>query len=380
MIAPGAPVLVGASEDTLQMAAASLEPVADKIVRRTPGELINRERPPSPISTALDDPSNEERQVNIMARVLHDYESQEVNEISIKKGEFVLIKEKQDGNNSGEEWCYGFVLNKPTNQFGNFPKKYVEEIDENTMIMVDDPELVPEGFHENCRDENGAVKITKENYHLYRDVGHLIQMYEQEDWAQKEGVTYTKEMSKCPDGRLPTLESLMSLQLSGYKLHGRIIMTKNNVFDADTQNKLARLTEQDVQVLMMDYQKKNLWRKSNSAEDITQFSLSKDVDGIMDDGSHMKMTKGVYIKKNLAYSKSEENISKFCLCDEPTCCLMNMTMLNIFATPMLPREFKDEVMDFFKTREIFQKDDEVNGNAEICHYCLDQGFNYIFNE
>ena len=128
MIAPGAPVLVGASEDTLQMAAASLEPVADKLVRRTPGKLINRERPPSPISAAIDDPLNEERQVNIMARVLHDYEAQEVNEISIKKGEFVLIKEKQDGNTSGEEWCYGFVLNKPTNQFGNFPKKYLSLI------------------------------------------------------------------------------------------------------------------------------------------------------------------------------------------------------------------------------------------------------------
>ena len=62
-------------------------------------------------------------------------------------------------------------------------------------------------------------------------------------------------MTGCPEGRDPTLESLMSLQLSGYKLHGRIIMTKNNIFDADTQNKLARLTPEKFQGLMMDFQK-----------------------------------------------------------------------------------------------------------------------------
>ena len=45
---------------------------------------MNPERPPSPISAPLEDPEHGE--VNIMARVLHDYEAQELSEISIKKG------------------------------------------------------------------------------------------------------------------------------------------------------------------------------------------------------------------------------------------------------------------------------------------------------
>ena len=80
------------------------------------------------------------------------------------------------------------------------------------------------------------------------------------------------------------------------KLHGRIIMT-HNVFDADAQNKLARLH-------LSRRSSSNdgfscLFQIHNSAEDVTQFSLSKDVDGIMDDGSHMKTTKGVYKKTKI---------------------------------------------------------------------------------
>ena len=90
------------------------------------------------------------------------------------------------------------VLNKPINQYGNFPKSYVKEIDENTMIDIDDPEFVPEGFHENCRDENGVVKITKENYHLYQDVGRLIKKYNEEGWAQEEGSSLYERNDRMP--------------------------------------------------------------------------------------------------------------------------------------------------------------------------------------
>ena len=375
MFAPGATpnILIGATEDTLQEAAISLEPVANRLRKRRPNQPMNPERPPSPISAPLEDPVHGE--VNIMARVLHDYEAQELSEISIKKGEFVLIKEYQDKgwDADDKEWCHGFVLNKPTNQYGNFPKSYVEEIDGNTMIDIDDPEFVPEGFHENCRDENGAVKITKENYHLYQDVGHLIKKYREDGWAQEEGVLYTKEMTGCPEGRVPTLESLMSLQLSGYKLHGRIIMTKNNIFDADTQNKLARLTPEKFQGLMMDFQKKNMWEKMNSeSEPPTEYSLAKDVEGIVEDGSYMKVLKGKYVLKDITHKKSEEGISHFCLCDEPTCCLMSMALIGYSSTPMLPREMKDDMLNYFKTRNIYQSENEMTGNIEMCRYCLEQ--------
>ena len=375
MIAPGATpnILIGATEDVLQEAAVALEPVADRLHKRRPNQPMNPERPPSPISAPVEDPTHGE--VNIMARVLHDYEAQELSEISIKKGEFVLIKEHPDKGWDAEdkEWCYGFVLNKPANQYGNFPRSYVEEIDENTMVDVDDTDFVPEGFHENCRDENGAVKITKENYHLYQDVGHLIKKYNEEGWGQEEGVLYTKEMTGCPEGRVPTLESLMSLQLSGYKLHGRIIMTKNDIFDADTQNKLARLTPEKFQDLMMDFQKKNMWEKMNSeSEPSVEYSLAKDVDGIVDDGYHMKIPKGKYVLKDISYKKSEEGISQFCLCDEPTCCLMSMALIGFSSTPTLPREMKDDMLNYFKKRNIYQSENEKTGNIEMCRYCLEQ--------
>ena len=68
---------------------------------------MNPERPPSPISAPLEDPVHGE--VNIMARVLHDYEAQGLSEISIKKDEFVLIKEYPDKgwDADDKEWCYG---------------------------------------------------------------------------------------------------------------------------------------------------------------------------------------------------------------------------------------------------------------------------------
>lgn len=375
MFTPGAQpnVLMGATEDTLQGVAVALEPVSNRMRKRRPNQPMNPERPPSPISAPLEDPEHGE--VNIMARVLHDYEAQELSEISIKKGEFVLIKEypEKGWNTHDKEWCYGFVLNKPTNQFGNFPKGYVEEIDENMMIDIDDTDFVPEGFHDNCRDENGAVKITKENYHLYQDVGHLIKKYNEDGWAQEEGTLYTKEMTDCPEGRAPTLESLMSLQLSGYKLYGRIIMTKNNIFDADTQNKLARLTPEKFQEIMMDFQKKNMWEKMKSERDPpTEFSIVKDVDEIVEDGSHMKISKGKYVLKDISYKKSEEGISQFCLCDEPTCCLMSMAILGFSSSPGIPRETKDDMINYFKRRNIYQSENEVTGNVEVCQYCLQQ--------
>ena len=371
-----------ATEEVIREVALILEPFTEQMEQ--PGHH-NHEKPPSPVTAPLDEPDHQETGVNILARVIHDYEATFPEEITIKGGDFVNIKSFSSdiygcvgtGEPNTGGWCYGYVLNKPTITYGNFPKNFVEEVDENTMINITDTEFVPEGFHENCRDENGAVKITEENYHLYQDVGHLVRIYEEEDWAHEEGVLYTKQMTGCPEGRLPTLESLMSLQLSGHHLKGRILMEKNNVYDADTQNKLTRLTPETFEDIMIDFKKKNLWENSSPEDTLSsEVSLSDNIEGIMKDGSYMKIPKGEYKQKPITHKKSEEGISHFCLCDEPSCCLMSMALISYASTPMIPREMKDDMLNYFKTRPIYQKEDEVNGNIELCRYCLNQAANH----
>ena len=52
-----------------------------------------------------------------------------------------------------------------------------------------------------------------------------------------------------------------------------------------------------------------MWEKMNSeSESPTEYSLAKDVDGIVDDGSYMKVPKGKYILKDIAHKKSEEGV------------------------------------------------------------------------
>jgi len=320
-------------------------------------------------------------EVSILARVLFDYEAQESGEITIKKGDFVMIKMTSRFEDGDLDWAYGYVLNRDSQIVGNFPKKNIEKVDlartglgtapDETVINITDTDFVPEGFHENCRDQNGSIKITDQNRHLYQDINHLIRIHEKEGWGQTPGTLYTKEMTGCPDGRLPTIEVIMSLQLSGYKLHGRIIMTKNNVFDADTQNKMATLTQEDIPILMEDFQKKNEWEKRWEPMP-AKISISKTIDQRVGDGSHMKISSGEYKLKTTTFRKSEEGISKFCVCDEPTCCLMSMTLLGVCATGMLDPDSKRQMMKYFKERVMYQNNDEVNGNTEICHYCLNQ--------
>ena len=384
--------LSGATEEVLRGVALALEPYADRLTRPHPDVPLNPDKPSSPVSAPLGDPPNQDEADNILARVIHDYDAEgRPEEISISKGEFVLIKDfshdiyepvgLSDSRGGHDlqacqklqcfEWCYGYVLDDHAPWEGYFPSNCIEEVDEHTMINVTDPDFVPDGFHENCRDENGAVKITDENRHLYQDVAYLSRIYKEEGWAQKEGTLYTKEMTGCPEGRLPTLESLMSLQLSGHKLYGRIIMTENNVFDADTQNKLANLTPENYEEFILDFSKKNEWTKRWEPMP-ENFTITTNVDRVVKDGSHMKIQKGEYKLKPITHKKSEEGLSEFCVCDEPTCCFMTMGLLGFCSGGLVDTDSKYQMMDYFTNRPMYQNKDEIYGNTEICHYCLHQ--------
>ena len=192
------------------------------------------------------------------------------------------------------------------------------------------------------------------------DVSHLIQKYDNEGWAQEEGKIYKEEM---PDGRLPTAEAITGVVRSGRKLAGRIIMTNHDVHDADSQNKLETLTYQDVEILDADLSSKMDWQDSRNATGLKipdSITLTNDVEY-----KTVRVGAGEY-----KLLDSEEASSKFC--DEPTCVLMSMLQYGYCQWgdyDDMP-EKKARIVNYFKTRTMYQRKDEVNGNCEICHYCL----------
>lgn len=299
-------------------------------------------------------------------------------EISIEEGDLVVVQGPDE--RCPEDWFKGFVRMRDSQflknpRVGIFPADYVRLLTKDDTVEIKDPDFVPEGFHENCRDENGAVKITAENRHLYQDVNYLSRIYKEDRWAQTPGVLYTREMTACPNGRLPTLEALMSLQLSGHKLHGRIMMNKNDVFDADTQNKLESLTPDKLPFIMQDFQRKNMWEKSEDARlPPTVFTIAKNVDGVVDDGSYMKIPEGKYERKEITHKKTEEGVACFMVCDEPTCCLMTQALISMSAVGAFDSATKGEIMGMFKNRTMYKKYDSIKGNVEMCHYCLHHSY------
>jgi hypothetical protein len=192
------------------------------------------------------------------------------------------------------------------------------------------------------------------------DVSHLIQKYDNEGWAQEEGEIYKEEM---PDGQLPTIEAITGVVRSGRKMAGRIIMTNYDVYDADSQNKLETLTDQDIYRLDEMLSSKMDWQDDrNKAGWVIPDSIT-----LTDDVEYETLRIGAGEYKLL---DSEKASSKFC--DEPTCVLMSMLQYGYCQWGDYddrPEE-KARIMNYFKTRTMYQRKDEVNGNCDICHYCL----------
>ena len=237
-------------------------------------------------------------------------------------------------------------------------------------IPVTDPDFVPEGFHENCRDELGAIKVTKKNHHLYQDNEHLVHMFKSGLWACEEGVTYTTHEAQCPEGRVPTIDSMNSLAFRvDITFKGRIVCEEGKVFDADTMNFVNELQKNPchprVNTIGPTFQKAMEFhmhhRDQAPPPSIKVSQKQSDAFGI---------PVGEYILKKRCWKKGEDGVAMFSICDSPDCCLMNHIMLEASASNMMDPQSKRMTVDYFKERTMYKVEDNVNGNFDICQMCL----------
>ena len=241
----------------------------------------------------------------------------------------------------------------------------------NDTIQITDPDFVPEGFHENCMNEDGSIKVTEKNKHLHRDIDHLARMHKEEGWGSEEGVTYTTHMAKCPDGRAPLIEAVSFLEFrEGISLKGRIVCEDGKTMDCDTQNLLKKLEtipdDPRVQGLQQCFQDAifSFQQGTGDLEPSIAISEKQSERGGIPVGKYKKK------EKERVFRKDVDCPSMFTLCDEPTCCLMNHVMLGVCGAGMLPPPVKETTMKYFKERPMYKHEDLVNGNFDICYLCL----------
>jgi hypothetical protein len=229
-------------------------------------------------------------------------------------------------------------------------------------IPVTDPHFVPEGFHERCRDETGGIRITEQNKHLFQDIDHLIRIHKEEEWATEEGITYTRDMSRCPDGRAPTQETLTSMALMGLKLKGRVIMMKGDVKDFDTENSMETLGPEEMTKLFEVYRRASVWERRGDPE--PSITITED------QSFNSNIPMGEYHLKDITTRKNMDGLTCYSMCDEPECCLMSHVMMMGCAGGFIPQDQIDSIMKFFRERKMYKTLDPINGNFDICYRCI----------
>jgi hypothetical protein len=264
-------------------------------------------------------------------------------------------------------------------------------------IPVTDPNFVPEGFHEKCRDETGGIRITEQNKHLFQDIEHLIRIHKEEGWATEKGITYTCDMSRCPDGRAPTHETLTSMKLMGLKLKGRIIMVEGNVMDCDTENSMETLGQEEMIKLFDVYREASVWERHGGRRKEIRTPGGSDVAAWMDMPSSAELQGtlvtsvidpepsititedqsfnsnipvGEYHLKDITTKKNMDGLTCYSMCDEPECCLMSHVMMMGCAGGSIPQDQTDSIMKFFRERKMYKTLDPINGNFDICYRCI----------
>ena len=233
------------------------------------------------------------------------------------------------------------------------------------VIPITNTDFVPEGFHETCLDEYGAIKMTEANRHLYIDSGYLTQIHVENHWGTEKGVTYTRTMTGCPEGRAPTQEVLLDLDLRGFKLAGRIVMEGGCVKDYDTANALQN-HEGGGSDIMDTFDDHFLWEQQQ------QQYLTEN---IMNPESTIQLTTpkpgipaGTYRLKEANSRTSLDGFAIFALCDEPKCCLMSHALLTMVAGSVAPQS--RHFLEFFRDRVMYEINDVEYGNSDVCHHCL----------
>ena len=254
----------------------------------------------------------------------------------------------------------------------NMESRNSDQSDCSRQIRITNPEFVDAGFHENCRDESGGIKITDENRDLHIDMDFLIKIYTEEGWGQEEGVTYTRDMTGCPGRRAPTLEVILSMMLRGYKLKGRIVLEGGGVKDCDTENAMEALTQSDMEGddgVMASYVSRLVW-ENRSSVDRGAPDPPKSLNVTVSQAHESGIPSGTYHLKDITFKKSDDGITRYSVCDEPKCCFMSHVMMTICAIGNIPEEDASHAMKFFRERKMFTKKDPVSGNFDICYHCL----------
>lgn len=246
------------------------------------------------------------------------------------------------------------------------------------FIDVTDTDYVPEGFHENCREENGSIKITDKNRSHYEPVAHLIKVHGENGWATEKGRLYTPRMTGLPDGAAPTIESITSIQLQGIKLKGRIVCRDGQIVDCDTANAMTEITPTDMPGIIAKWREGMEWhenaKKQGWCRTVAGVGHSLPTGITIRDSVYktLGVPNGDYhIKKGPTSKRNIDDVMVFTMCDEPSCCIMHHVMLSI-ATKKGGLTHSDSVRtkDYFGTQVMYTKEDPVEGNCDICYKCI----------
>lgn len=202
----------------------------------------------------------------------------------------------------------------------------------------------------------------------------LEKMHKEDGWATEECKTYTPEMT----GFAPSQEEILNLRMKGYVLRGRIVCSGGIVSNADMENELAEITQDDFQESINDFGYALSWYCSNQGAHlsppqkfkINDVTLRSEGVGFPSASEKKGFPHGDYLLKNNTTRKNADGVVMFSMCDNPRCLKMSAIMLQGCALGLLSKEDKDSAMNYLNTRNIYHIKDPVNGNTDLCQRCI----------
>jgi hypothetical protein len=225
-------------------------------------------------------------------------------------------------------------------------------------------------------DEDGGITVTKKNKHLLMNTNKLEKMHNEDGWAKEEYKTYTPVMT----GFAPSQEEILNPRMKGYVLRGRIVCSDGIVSNADMENKLAEITENDVQESIKDFWDSILWYCSNlnlkahlfppQKFNINDVTLRGEGVGFPSDSDKKGFPHGDYLLKNNTTEKNVDGVMIITMCDNPRCLKMSTIMLQECAQGRLSNDDKDCAMNYLKNRNIYHIKDLLHGNTDLCQICI----------
>jgi len=254
------------------------------------------------------------------------------------------------------------------------------------LFNVNEPQFVPDGFHENRCSETRGLKVTEENKSRLSNLEFLRKRH-REGWATEKGITYTTEMTGCK----PTDSELISLSLEGLKFRGRVVTNEGAIHDFDTEIELnENITANDMAHDFNMFMSRNaeLQNDKQSFDKLAEkYKVAKSTGRtgypsifgktaayyIQEPNGHERQVPpaGIYELHEHRDKVNADGIPLVTICDIPEdCCRMNHLMYGLASTGALPSENQDQIMNYFRDRPMYRHSDNVYGHFDICYYCL----------